>query len=197
MEQECRQDHGGAENNMEQAYKGQLEKLQEQHRLDTKKITDLEQLVARQKQLIRMEYEKRDAIEAKYWKISLDKEYLERMLYGEAQPKWSLKQLCRFQYHKRKLLKKPSAYWKPVFDAEEYAKLNRDVSKQVGKDRRALLRHFILYGMNQGRRANSSFDVRAYMKYSPDVTEYYEGRKWECYIHYIEIGWKQGRRTNW
>ena len=93
------------------------------------------------------------------------------------------------------LFKKKMEYFKPVFDPVYYALHNEDISKVLGMDEGALFRHFIVYGMDEGRRANEDFDVWAYAKYNRDVLQAQEWRWRGCYLHYIEYGKKEGRRV--
>ena len=50
-----------------------------------------------------------------------------------------------------------------------------------------ILRHFICYGMREGRRASRSFDVYAYCDCNPDVEQLYGGDLRDVYLHYIEL----------
>ena len=95
----------------------------------------------------------------------------------------------------RRLLKKDMRYWNPVFDAESYCKYNQDIYSAYGEDKKNLLKHFIINGMSEGRRAKDSFDVEAYAKYNPDIKDMYGDDIRQLYLHYIEKGIKENRRT--
>lgn len=128
-----------------------------------------------------------------------DAAFLEQAAYPKGQLEVTLtgliKQYFRKKREERMLFKKKMEYFKPVFDPVYYALHNEDISKVLGMDEGALFRHFIVYGMDEGRRANEDFDVRAYAKYNRDVLQAQEWRWRGCYLHYIEYGKKEGRRV--
>ncbi len=102
----------------------------------------------------------------------------------------------RFSNHGQcKLLKKEKSYWNPVFNASDYASFNQDIREQFGMNEEKLLRHFICYGMREGRRASRSFDVYAYCDCNPDVEQLYGGDLRDVYLHYIECGQKEKRKA--
>ena len=102
----------------------------------------------------------------------------------------------RFGRHSiRQLLKKDLRYWEPVFDVDSYCKYNPDIYSVYGEDKKGLLKHFIVNGMAEGRRAKDSFDVEAYAMYNPDIKDVYGDDKRQLYLHYIEQGIKENRRT--
>ena len=86
-------------------------------------------------------------------------------------------------------------FWNPVFNPDDYAEYNQDVMESIGKDREGLLRHFITYGIKEGRRAHKHFDVVQYISYNPDVVKDIGLDICGYYIHYINIGQKEGRRA--
>lgn len=128
-----------------------------------------------------------------------DAAFLEQAAYPKGQLEVTLtgliKQYFRKKREERMLFKKKMEYFKPVFDPVYYALHNEDISKVLGMDEGALFRHFIVYGMDEGRRANEDFDVWAYAKYNRDVLQAQEWRWRGCYLHYIEYGKKEGRRV--
>ncbi len=128
-----------------------------------------------------------------------DAAFLEQAAYPKGQLEVTLtgliKQYFRKKREERMLFKKKMEYFKPVFDPVYYAQHNEDIRKVLGMDEGALFRHFIVYGMNEGRRANEDFDVWAYAKYNRDVLQAQEWRWRGCYLHYIEYGKKEGRRV--
>lgn len=93
----------------------------------------------------------------------------------------------------KKLLKKDKSYWEPVFDAEYYMEHNKDIYDVYGNNKDELLKHFICYGMNEGRRANDEFDLGAYMLFNPDITKVWKLDRRAYYLHYIENGKKEKR----
>lgn len=201
-------------------YEQKIKELEEQ------RVSECEQLEKRHIKLIQNEYEKLDVLCCKLETLKSEKQFLEGELqnsieeknniqkkYAEMEEKKAketflykdmaqsgylhcLKAAYIYKRYTKKLLKKPLSYWLPVFNPVEYAEINPDVVAMVGKKDEKLLRHFIEYGMNEGRRANYIFDIDAYMRYNRDVVEKWNGKRRECYLHYIENGRMEGRRAN-
>lgn len=103
----------------------------------------------------------------------------------------------RVRREEKKLVKKGLVYWKPVFDAKDYCEFNPDICQAVGENEKELLKHFVQYGMKEGRRASKNFDVYAYREYNPDVKKLYGNDMKNLYMHYIENGKKEGRKALW
>lgn len=101
----------------------------------------------------------------------------------------------RWKKENKILLAKDESFWKPVFNAEYYAEHNPDIRDVYGADAYKLLKHFICFGMLEGRVANSSFDINVYMACNPDVVEEWKGDVRAYYLHYITDGRKEGRRA--
>ena len=88
-----------------------------------------------------------------------------------------------------------------VYDPEYYLEHNADVkgcyTKKVGAlsliDDAAVLRHFINYGMAEGRRGNEAFDVFGYKTRYPDLRRAYGNSLKPYYLHFIKFGNKEGR----
>lgn len=81
-----------------------------------------------------------------------------------------------------------------VFDAKEYYSLYPDLQVALGDNEEALLQHFKVFGMKEGRIGKLDFDVKAYMvnnldlvadMKADDLSEYYE--------HFIRRGKEEGR----
>ena len=81
-----------------------------------------------------------------------------------------------------------------VFNAQEYYNMYPDLQVNIGMDEEALLNHFKVFGMREGRLGNTTFNVKAYMMNNldlvadmkaDDLSEYYE--------HYIKTGCAEGR----
>lgn len=109
--------------------------------------------------------------------------------------KRSIKQRRKKNAVDRELRKKSKEYWKPVFDADYYTEHNRDIYDAFGNDEKKLLKHFIFYGMGEGRRANEEFDLYAYMLFNPDIVKVCKMDKRAYYLHYIKNGRSEKRRT--
>lgn len=102
---------------------------------------------------------------------------------------------CMDRIFERRLMKKERSYWNPVFDAQYYAQCNEDIRELIGMDELALLRHFIRFGMREGRRASMEFDIDVYMRCNPDVADRWKFDKRACCLHYLEDGRLEGRRA--
>ena len=90
----------------------------------------------------------------------------------------------------------------PVYDPEFYLSRNGDVEKAFTKstyggvtmvDDSAVLRHFINYGMSEGRRGSEAFDVYSYRTRYLDLRKAYGSNLKEYYLHYLEYGMKEHR----
>ena len=90
----------------------------------------------------------------------------------------------------------------PVYDPEYYLSRNGDVEKAFTKstyggvtmvDDSAVLRHFINYGMSEGRRGSEAFDVYSYKTRFLDLRKAYGSNLKEYYLHYLEYGMKEHR----
>ena len=88
-----------------------------------------------------------------------------------------------------------------VYDPDYYLEHNADVkgcyTKKVGAlslvDDAAVLRHFVGYGMAEGRRGNEAFDVYGYKTRYPDLRRAYGNSLKPYYLHFIKFGNKEGR----
>lgn len=85
--------------------------------------------------------------------------------------------------------------YSPVYDYEYYRANNPDISLILGEDESLYLKHFVEYGMKEGRRANESFDVRSYMNANPDLRRAFGTNKEIYYVHYIKYGRFERRET--
>ncbi len=89
---------------------------------------------------------------------------------------------------------KPEEY-SAVFDAAYYADRYPDLKAAFGGDERALLQHFIQYGMAEGRQGNSQFDVYSYKNLYPDLRAAFGNNLKSYYMHYISSGKAEGRKA--
>ena len=80
-----------------------------------------------------------------------------------------------------------------VYDGDYYYSHNGDLAAALGKDGTKLLKHFVEYGMNEGRCANSSFNVNGYYNMYPDLRSIFENNIQDYYHHYMEFGKNEGR----
>ena len=80
-----------------------------------------------------------------------------------------------------------------VYDGTYYSSHNTDLRKAYGLDDVAMLRHFVNYGMKEGRQAKSSFNVYSYAYKYGDLRRAYKNDLKAYYLHYIKYGKKEGR----
>ena len=92
----------------------------------------------------------------------------------------------------------------PVYDPGYYLSRNDDVEEAYTKvsgcgvtmlDDGAVLRHFIRYGMAEGRRGNEAFDVQSYYNEYPDLRAAYGTDLARYYEHYMSYGKSEGRHA--
>lgn len=82
------------------------------------------------------------------------------------------------------------AVFNPVYYIEHYP----DVAAVCHSDPRVLLRHFIEYGMKEGRQGSLLFDPEYYIETYPDLAEHYgTSDLTKFYIHYCRSGRAEGR----
>ena len=95
--------------------------------------------------------------------------------------------------------------YSPVYDLNFYLDHNSDLKKAFVKttgtgvtlvDDNAALRHFVRYGMAEGRRGNEAFDVRSYYNEYPDLRSAYGTDTAKLYGHYLRYGRAEGRHAN-
>lgn len=64
----------------------------------------------------------------------------------------------------------------------------------LGTDDATILKHFVNYGMAEGRQAIASFNVSSYRLQYADLRNAY-GKNWKnYYLHYVKYGQKEGRK---
>ena len=93
---------------------------------------------------------------------------------------------------------KPTTTWNgvdysAVYDYNDYISKNKDVKKAFGTDDVSVLRHFVIYGMKEGRQAKSTFDVVSYQNAYSDLRKAFGTDKKKYYIHYMNYGYKENR----
>ena len=94
--------------------------------------------------------------------------------------------------------------YSPVYDGSYYRQNNPDLQtaflKKAGGlmlyDDVALLRHFVSWGANEGRRGNSSFDVHSYYNEYSDLRKIYRENYIQYYKHYCLYGRFEGRHAS-
>ena len=80
-----------------------------------------------------------------------------------------------------------------VFDAEYYADSYPDLKKAFGYNEKALYRHYMTFGLKEGRNGSKVLNVVAYRNAYPDLQAAF-GDKWDAYVdHYFTFGKSEGR----
>ena len=75
-----------------------------------------------------------------------------------------------------------------VFDERYYAENYPDLRDTYGYDRAALLKHFMTFGLSEGRNMNGLLDLVEYREKYPDLQEAF-GDDWDAYVeHYLTYG---------
>ena len=91
--------------------------------------------------------------------------------------------------------------WAPVYNYDYYIAHNPDVKKAYSGDYMLTLRHFVKYGMREGRQGSANFNVAAYKHYNPDLVRHYGDNKdlnYKLFYHYVRYAYgHENRRTKW
>lgn len=75
-----------------------------------------------------------------------------------------------------------------VFDEHYYVENYPDLRDTYGYDREALLKHFMTFGLSEGRNMNGLLDLVEYRENYPDLQEAF-GDDWDAYVeHYLTYG---------
>ncbi len=83
--------------------------------------------------------------------------------------------------------------FRAVFDAEYYYNAYGDLQAAIGYDEEGLFRHFISYGIFEGRTGDGEFCFRTYMESYGDLQAAF-GADYAAYCrHYLEYGRAEGR----
>ncbi|WP_022748649.1 hypothetical protein [Lachnobacterium bovis] len=84
--------------------------------------------------------------------------------------------------------------YKLVYDFETYKNRYKDLQKAFGDDDDvAYLKHFVEYGMNEGRDAKEEFSIKSYKNANADLRKAFRDDLKQYYMHYIYYGNKEGR----
>lgn len=82
---------------------------------------------------------------------------------------------------------------KDIFDAQYYADANQDLKALFGYNEKALLDHYMKYGLKEGRIGSTTFNVAAYRAAYADLNAAF-GDNWDAYVnHYYKYGMAEGR----
>lgn len=83
-----------------------------------------------------------------------------------------------------------------VYDYNYYINKYPDVKAAFNGDDEATLRHFVTYGMNEGRQAKETFNVGTYLNTYADLRTAYGGNLPAYYMHYIIYGYRENRTAS-
>ena len=84
-----------------------------------------------------------------------------------------------------------------VYDFEYYYGHNGDLQNALGYDDIALLKHFINFGMKEGRKGKESFSVTGYKNRYSDLRKAFGSDLKQYYLHYIQPGQKENRNGSY
>ena len=82
-----------------------------------------------------------------------------------------------------------------VYNYEYYRKNNADLQKIFGEDSAKYLKHFVQYGMKEGRQGSEEFNLEVYKYNSADLCAAYKDNNAAYYKHYINYGKAEGRNA--
>ena len=84
--------------------------------------------------------------------------------------------------------------YSPVYNFQDYIKYNPDIESAFGKNNdTAALKHFVSYGMGEGRISSSTFNINSYKNANLDLRQAFGNKLTSYYLHYINWGKKEGR----
>lgn len=81
-----------------------------------------------------------------------------------------------------------------TFNYKFYADLNEDLKNIYGYDEAALYKHWLRYGVKEGRIGDPGFSSSFYLKYNGDLSKAYGSNDYaKAYFHYITWGYNEER----
>lgn len=83
-----------------------------------------------------------------------------------------------------------------IFDAQFYADHNGDLKVAFGYDEYKLLKHFLNYGIQEGRTASSTFSVKYYLEENGDLKYAFGNNYQAAYNHFVKYGCNESRRSS-
>lgn len=81
-----------------------------------------------------------------------------------------------------------------VYDKDYYLSNNHDLENAFGNNARALVEHFVNYGMIEGRQAIGTFDVKVYKSNYTDLQRAFGDDLKAYFMHYINFGKSEARK---
>ena len=83
--------------------------------------------------------------------------------------------------------------YSPVYDYSYYTKNNVDVAMSFPGDEEKVLKHFVEFGMSEGRQANEDFVVTGYKNRYGDLRAAFGNDLEKYYKHFLDYGVDEGR----
>ena len=83
-----------------------------------------------------------------------------------------------------------------VYNYNYYINKYPDIKKAFGSDDAAVLRHFVNYGMREGRQGAATFNLAAYRSRYADLRKAFGKDNAKYYLHYIRYGFREKRKAN-
>ena len=83
-----------------------------------------------------------------------------------------------------------------IFNYIYYADVNGDLKAAFGYNENLLTTHFLIFGMNEGRKASPIFDVKYYLENNSDLKSAFGNNYSLAYNHYLEFGVYENRATS-
>ena len=119
--------------------------------------------------------------------------------YYEHFMKWGFREhrgYCGNYYVKDPLTVWDGVDYSEVYDYNYYIMKYPDLREAFGNNHVAVLKHFVQYGMKEGRQAKETFNVKTYRKANKDLRKAYGTDFRKYYMHYIKWGYRENRVTH-
>ncbi len=85
---------------------------------------------------------------------------------------------------------------KYVFDAKYYADHNGDIKAAFGYNEQSLIKHFINYGIKEGRDSSPTFSIRYYVEQNGDLKAAFGNDYTAAYEHFVKWGCNENRKSS-
>lgn len=89
----------------------------------------------------------------------------------------------------------PAALTNLTFDADYYYNTNPDLQIALGYDYNRLYRHYLSYGLAEGRSGSAEFNCRIYQNNYPDLQAAFGNNYYTVCVHYERYGKAEGRNA--
>ena len=84
----------------------------------------------------------------------------------------------------------------PVYDFYYYTSQYPDIKRVFGNDPEGALKHYVTFGIKEGRQADYMFNIKSYRNANPDLRSEFEYDNKKYVLHFIRNGKYEGRITN-